>query len=80
LNIWKEYRIFIFHPILMQFFCLNWLCRELAEGCWQIYSIAYGFEDKQKEANKNWIPKFDLSYFSSNFKCRFFAKWSYGLL
>jgi hypothetical protein len=37
LNIWKEYRIFTLYPILMQFFCLNWLCRELAEGCWQIY-------------------------------------------
>jgi len=28
-HIWKVYRIFIFHPILMQIFFFNWSCWEL---------------------------------------------------
>jgi hypothetical protein len=66
-----------------QFWCsfFVWIdCAESLRKDVDRFTLAYGFEDKQKEANKSWIPKFDLFYFSSNFKCRFFAKWSYGLL
>ena len=36
LHIWKVYRIFIFHPILICFFLLlNEMCYMLSEVCWQ---------------------------------------------
>jgi hypothetical protein len=38
-HIWKVYGIFIFHPILMQSFSLNWLGWELLVACQQICSM-----------------------------------------
>ena len=57
--IWKVYRIFIFHQILMHVFSLNWLSRELSVVCRRIFSISYVFghilngREQQTPSSKN---------------------------
>ena len=50
--------------------------RDSCSSCFS--SISYGFRDKPKESNKSWIPKFELSYFSSNFNAVFYASMTKG--
>jgi hypothetical protein len=60
--------IFIFHPILMQFFFfeLIWL-----KTCCSSMSLRLQRYTQLKVANKNGIPKFELNYFKFNFNAVF---------
>ena len=61
---------FSFDFIIIFFYLLSW---ELPVVCQWISSISIG--EKLNRENKSRIPKFELSYFSSNFNADF-CKWS----
>jgi hypothetical protein len=68
------YMIFIFHPILIHIFSLNWLHWELLVECWQISFISYGFGDKKASAKAE-LQSFNFLFFPQ-ILMQFFANWT----
>jgi hypothetical protein len=78
LHIWKICGVLFFHPIFMYFFPFEMIAwGASASGNMSLYFLYHWWFLRETwviGVNKNWILKFELFYFSSNFNAIFLAK------
>jgi hypothetical protein len=78
LHIWKICGVLFFHPIFMYFFPFEIIAwGASASGNMSLYFLYHLWFLRETwviGVNKNWILKFELFYFSSNFNAIFLAK------